>query len=112
MGLFHSCGAVPAIGALVISTALLIWIGEKAGNPFAKLGKLVGWVCVVLSALILIWSIVMCVGSHMKMGCPMTGPAGPGMQMMRPMHMGPGEGMGRMQMPPPPPAQAVTPEKK
>ncbi len=108
--MFTSCGAVPAIFAVIFSTALIVWVAGKADVCCAKFAKFIGWVMLVLSLLILIWSIVMCVYAHSMGGCPMKGgmmgPGPQGMEMMRPMHMG--RGMMPMQMPP----EAPAPEKK
>ena len=118
MGMYHSCCALPALVILILSTAFLIWVGGKAGNPYEKLGRFVGWVAVILSALMLIFSAVMCIGT--RLGCPMCSrmsggmeQPGPGMQMpgmqmpgMR-LHMGPGMGMM-----PPAPAEKPAPENK
>lgn len=96
MGMGHS-GAAQAIIALVISTAFLVWLGGKAANPNQRIGKLVAWVAIVLSALLVIGSIVMCAKMCSSGMCERKG----GMGMMQKMHQGMGMGMGMPQMPPP-----------
>lgn len=98
--------AIHAIVALVIATAFLVWLGGKEGNPYQKFGKVIAWIAVVLSGLIVLGSVVMCINAVSRGGLPyMRGqmmekgdmPMGP---MMRgPRGMGPG--MGPMGAPPP-----------
>ena len=107
--------ALHAIIALVVSTAFLVWLGGKEGAPFVKFGKVIAWIAVVLTGLMVIGSVVMC-ATHCGRGgwrnCGMRGemmeemmekggmPMEPG--MMHPgMKMGPGMGKGQMEMPPP-----------
>lgn len=85
---------VMGIMALVISTALLVWVCEKTGNPAQKMAKWVAWVGITLSALLLIGQLYIC-GSMCKSG-----------QCMRMMKGGMGMGMMQGMTPPSaPPAQ-------
>lgn len=97
----HS-GAVAAIVGVVVSTAFLVWVAGKPENPLHKLGKGIGWIAFVLTALIALCSIVMCVrmcltdGCFWTKGCQMMGGGGtPGMgyhkMMMEKMAMPPAE---------------------
>ena len=89
--------AVHAIVALVISTAFLVWLGGKEGVAFVKFGKVIAWIAIVLTGLMVIGSIYTCATQCKKSGWPcMRG------GMMEKGPMGPGM---RMEMPPPPPAQ-------
>lgn len=92
------CMALPAVFAILVSVALLVWVGDKVGNPYRGLGKFFGWLALIISTLILIWSILVCIGMHT--GCPMMR----GMGEMR--------GMGMMPMPPPGMATPEAPMKK
>ena len=49
--------------ALVIATAFLIWVNEKAGNPAQKFGKFIAWLAIIVSAVMLIGQFAM----HAKM---------------------------------------------
>lgn len=103
--------ALHAIVGLVISTAFLVWLGGKQGVPGVTFGKLVAWIAIILTGLMVIGSVVMCVSMVARGGMPcMRGammqemmeknemPAGP--MMMHPgMKMGPGAGP--TAMPPP-----------
>lgn len=100
MGMGHS-GAAQAIIALVVSTAFLVWLGTKEGSPNQKFGKFVGWIAVILSALLVIGSVVMCAKMCSSGMCQRMG----GQSMMQKMH----QGMGMPQMPP---AAMPMPEKK
>lgn len=51
---------VYGIIALVISTALLVWVAEKNGNPAQKFGKFVAWAAIILSTLLLIGQLFVC----------------------------------------------------
>lgn len=99
-GMGHTV-AIHAIVALVIATAFLVWVGGKVGNPYQKFGKVIAWIAVILSALIVLGSIVMCITTCTKGGWPcMRG----GMMEKGEMPMmrgGPGMRMGPMGAPPP-----------
>jgi hypothetical protein len=111
--------AIASIGALLLSTAFLIWVAEKTGNTYQKLGKIVGAVALALSSLLVIASVGTCVYRAVSdrdagKGCPMMqmmeegrGMGMPGMEMGPGMGRGPGmhrgmmgQGMGPMMAPP------------
>lgn len=95
--MMHNHGwALHAIIGLVISTAFLVWLGGKGDAPFAKFGKVIAWIAIVLTGLMVIGSVLTCATHCKKAGWPcMRG----GMMMEGGMQMGPGMRMG---MPPPP----------
>ena len=68
-------GAAVAIISLLLSTAFLVWVAEKSGNCYQKLGKAVGMIAFVLSALLIVGSLYACLdaqfGCRSKRGCPM-----------------------------------------
>jgi len=95
--MYGHMGAIHAIVALVIATAFLVWVAGKEGNPYKKFGVVIGWIAVILSALIVVGSVTTCVTHCKKGGWPcMRGGMmeGGGMPMMP---------MGPMGMPPPAP---------
>lgn len=95
MGYGHS-GVAVAIIALVVSTAFLVWVSEKQDSPHQKFGKFIAWASIVISAIIIIGSAVMCFRMCSSGMCPMMGGRA-GMMMRGPggMMQGPG-GMGMM----------------
>ncbi len=99
--------AIHAIVALVIATAFLVWVAGKEGNPYQKLGKVVGWIAFILSVLIVLGSVAMCINMCAKGGWPcmrgqmMQKMMEEGKMPMGPMMRGP-HGMGPMGTPPPP----------
>lgn len=68
-------GAAAAVLALLFSAGFLVWVGDKAGNPYQKLGKIVGAVALALSALLVVGAIYTCImmrlGNAPMGGCPM-----------------------------------------
>lgn len=64
MGYGMHTGSAAAIFALVISTALLIWVSAKEGQPMVKFGKVVAWIAIVLSALLVIGQIYICTSGY------------------------------------------------
>ncbi len=95
----HGC-AVGTIIALVISTAFLVWLGGKEGVACQKFAKVIAWIAVVLSALLVISSVIMCIGHCKGGGWPcMRGGMMQRMMEKGDMPMGPGMRMGpRMMM--------------
>lgn len=101
----HGSGHVSAVAgiiALLASAGFLMWAGEKGGNPYQKVGKAVGWIGIILSALLVVGSIYACIEGRLSGGCMKDCPMmqmmsegrgmGPGMGMHR--GMGKGRGMG------------------
>ena len=85
---FGHGGFAFAILILLASTVFLIWVSEKTGNPFCRLGKIIGYVTVALSAIMLLVKISTIILSYSGYGCPMMnkmkmgrGMRGMGMQM-------------------------------
>jgi len=62
MGYGHGW-AIGAIVALVVSTAFLVWLGGKEGNPYQKFGKVIAWIAIGLSSLLVLASVIMCISS-------------------------------------------------
>lgn len=93
--MFYGGHVGPAIGiiTLVVSTAFLVWVGEKTANPFQKFGKVIAWIAVVISCLIVLAQSYTCAYRCYKGDYCWR--EGKGMHMM-----GPGMKMGPM-MPPP-----------
>lgn len=87
----HSWG-VQAIIALVLSTAFLVWLGGKEGNPNQKFGKVIAWIAIILSSLMVLSSVTMCV-SNMS-NCGMRCMRGGGMMRGMDQDMKGGPGMG------------------
>ena len=120
MGYGHGW-AVGAIATLVFSTAFLVWLGGKEDSPHQKFAKIIAWIAIVLSSLMVLGSVVMCLAMvtkgwsppcmreqgamHQMMGPGMMPPSsgmrgpgmGPGMGVGPGMGRGPGMGMGPMQ---------------
>ena len=95
MGMMGHGWALHAIIGLVISTAFLVWVGGKGDAPYAKFGKVIAWIAVVLTGLMVIGSIYTCATQCGKYGMPcMRG----GMMMEKG-----GMPMEPMGAPPPPP---------
>ena len=84
--------AVGAIVALVLSTAFLVWLDGKEGSPHQKFGKIIAWIAIVFSALMILGSIVMCIGAVAGGHWPpcMRGGMMQPMQGQGPMQFGPG----------------------
>ena len=99
MGYWGHTGAAAAIFALVISTAFLIWVSTKMESPYLKFGKVIGWIAIVLSLLLVLGQIYTCF--TYSYGGEWCKHAWKGPKSM----MGPGmhRGMGPMTMPPAPP---------
>lgn len=98
LAMMHSHGwAVQAIVGLIISTAFLVWLGGKQGVPFVGFGKVIAWIAIVLTGLMVISSVFTCATHCKSYGWPcMRG----GMMMEKG-----GMPMGPMGMPPPPAPQ-------
>lgn len=116
-------GAVAAIIVLLASAWFLMWTGEKGSNPYQKVGKVVGWIAVFLSVLVVAGSLYMCamtnVGGFGSKACPMGGMPGQGREMgpgasmgMGPHSMGSGMGMRPMAIPPTSSVSPGQPESK
>lgn len=114
LGMWGHTGAVAAVMALVVSTAFLIWVAQKTDNPYHKFGKVIAWIAIVISALLIICQIFMCINTCRTYGCmrgskwehKMMGPEG----MMR--GMGPGMKRGMMPMQPMGPMGAPEPKEE
>lgn len=93
-------GSALAVVALVISTAFLIWVYEKAGNPAQKFGKVIAWIAIAISALLVLGQAVKC-ASWYGSGRFCDRLTGKEMRRERGHHMrkGGGMGMGRMRLP-------------
>ncbi|HPQ80903.1 MAG TPA: hypothetical protein PLZ86_04185 [bacterium] len=59
-------GAAAAILALLASAGFLIWVGEKSGNPYQRLGRVVGAAALALSSLLVVGALYSCI--EMRMG--------------------------------------------
>jgi hypothetical protein len=100
--------AVHAIVGVVIATAFLVWVAGKEGNPYKGFGKVIGWIAFVLSALLVIGSVIACFSSMKAYGWKPWCMRGQmmhemmeeGKMPMGPMMMHPGMRMGPMAMPP------------
>ena len=64
MGLWGHGASAATIVALVISTAFLVWVAGKQGQPFVKFGKVIAWIAIVLTALLIVSQLYMCVDSY------------------------------------------------
>ena len=127
MGGMGHVGAAFAIATLVLSAAFLVWVGEKSGNPYQKMGKVFGAIALALSSLLVVGALYTCVetrASGPRTVCPAAKGMmpGPGMEMpgmgmgYRPgmqkgMHHAPGMGMGRGAAPMAAPETPEQPEK-
>lgn len=103
LGYWGHGGSAATIIALVVSAAFLIWISSKEGQPFVKFGKVVAWIAIVLSSLLIVGQLYKCVymsyndgwcKPHMMKGYHMRGPGKGQWKMERGMKKGP------MAMPP------------
>jgi len=87
-------GAALAVAALVLSAAFLVWVGDKAGNPYQKVGKVFGAIALAVSSLLVVGALYSCIEMRISgagRACPMIQGMmpGPGMEMP-----GMGEGPG------------------
>lgn len=113
IGMWGHTGAAVAVMALVFSTAFLVWVAQKTDNPYRKFGQVIGWIAVVISALLIIAQMYTCVDSYRyehrrgaRLEHKMMGPEG----MMR--GMGPGMQRGMMPMQPMGPMGAPEPKEE
>lgn len=121
-GMGHA-GAAFAVAALVLSAAFLVWVGDKAGNPYQKMGKVFGAIALAVSSLLVVGALFSCIEMRVSgtgKSCPMMQGMMPGYGMGMPgMGYGPGArkwrhhqpGMGRGMEPMPAPETPEQPEE-
>ena len=94
------------IMALILSTAFLMWVGDKKENPHRRAGTIIAIIAIVLSSLFIVGKAYRCIS--MYCGKCYDRPMMKKMYMPKGLELGMGmrngRGMGRgMKTPPPPP---------